>query len=1012
MKKIFALAGLMTAAVISLTNCQPKELGTDSVPVQKFTISASTLVDTKTSNDGMSTLWDEGDSVNVFYYKSGSYTSLGGASIADGDGTSQATFEVSGTAPTGAVDWYVFYPYEKHMTKPTGEDGYKYIGDTRGINQDGFDNMAALCGTACPMYGVAKGKTASEVNVPMKQLASVIEFNITNSTGAALVVNSVTLNATEDIIGTYYYDFASDPVVYTPSRESSVFSKATVNMEDSELAAGESGKVYLPIKPYTHDTSKTFDVTVSCTVGSNIGSVEFNLRPNAAQSVFSAGKIKPVALNITSVNLAGNTIAEALAADGTYTIKGAVVTMVYTKGFFMKDNTGTICVYQDATPSVEKGDIVTVVGSTAVRGASYFMRQFSKTGLSVTKTGSGGSTPAAVSWKASNVTAAFNPSSGNNTAYMKITAKANTNKEFAVDGTDVVLYASGQASGVSITAGKTYELVGYAYDWTTYGSGESAKKEVIVYIESAEASSSGPTTVEFDFNEGLDAMGLSAPDAGDPGLPVDSFSQDGVTVQAYNGSNNTPVRIFLGTGDNAKTTLRTYNGSALVIKAPAGKNITKISSTSNVTSTLGEDGACAVVTLYYTGSATINKLTVTLEESTVVPGIGGAVALVGPDASSNNTLTILCGGYNSAPSTTITKDGTVVTAASLSNKTKDSMTLTYSVSKNSTSTAREGWVKITSGSYVAEIKVTQQGLNFSVSRSEVYLNAKAGSSATLTVRSDVDWTAQYSSSSFSVSPESFEYDGETVSQQVTVSAVDDNTTTSDKTLGTFTIKRTDNATLSVSVIQKSCKLDAPDINLTPNGSAKTITATWNAVPNASGYKYKISSQSEYTETTETTVTFTGLTVGTTYTVYVIALGDNDPYVDSDEASAEIKLSSTSTSETIDFSEMGYENGQAIETVTGTNFTITFDKGSNSNAPKYYTSGTAIRCYGSNTFTVSATKAFSKIEITFGSSDGSNPITADNGSYDKGTWTGSSKSTVFTIGGTSGNRRIKAIKVTF
>ena len=74
------------------------------------------------------------------------------------------------------------------------------------INQDGFDNMSALSRTACPMYGVAKGKTASEVNVPMKQLASVIEFNITNNTGSALIVNSVTLNATEDIVGTYYYD--------------------------------------------------------------------------------------------------------------------------------------------------------------------------------------------------------------------------------------------------------------------------------------------------------------------------------------------------------------------------------------------------------------------------------------------------------------------------------------------------------------------------------------------------------------------------------------------------------------------------------------------------------------------------------------------------------------------------------------------------------------------------------------------------------------------------------------
>ena len=118
-------------------------------------------------------------------------------------------------------------------------------------------------------------------------------------------------------------------------------------------------------------------------------------------------------------------------------------------------------------------------------------------------------------------------------------------------------------------------------------------------------------------------------------------------------------------------------------------------------------------------------------------------------------------------------------------------------------------------------------------------------------------------------------------------------------------------------------------------------------------------------------------------------------------------------ETITFSEQGYSNQQAIETVSGTNFTITFDKGSNSNAPKYYTSGTAIRAYGGNTFTVSSdTKTIEKIEITFGSSDGSNAITTDVDTYKDGTWTGSSNSVTFTIGGTSGNRRLASIAVTY
>ena len=118
-------------------------------------------------------------------------------------------------------------------------------------------------------------------------------------------------------------------------------------------------------------------------------------------------------------------------------------------------------------------------------------------------------------------------------------------------------------------------------------------------------------------------------------------------------------------------------------------------------------------------------------------------------------------------------------------------------------------------------------------------------------------------------------------------------------------------------------------------------------------------------------------------------------------------------ETITFSELGYSNAQEITTVNGTNFTITFNKGTNSNAPKYYTSGTAIRAYGGNYFTIASTsKTITKIEITFGSDDGSNIITTDVQTYSNGTWTGSAKSVKFTIGGTSGNRRIASVAVTY
>ena len=122
---------------------------------------------------------------------------------------------------------------------------------------------------------------------------------------------------------------------------------------------------------------------------------------------------------------------------------------------------------------------------------------------------------------------------------------------------------------------------------------------------------------------------------------------------------------------------------------------------------------------------------------------------------------------------------------------------------------------------------------------------------------------------------------------------------------------------------------------------------------------------------------------------------------------------TSSTASIDFSEQGYTNGQAVTSASiGNNVNVTFSQGTNNNnnAPKYYSNGSAIRCYGGNTFTVMATEAtITNITLTLGSG---NSITANSDTYNSnGTWTGNENSVTFTIDGTSGNRPIAGISVT-
>ncbi len=129
--------------------------------------------------------------------------------------------------------------------------------------------------------------------------------------------------------------------------------------------------------------------------------------------------------------------------------------------------------------------------------------------------------------------------------------------------------------------------------------------------------------------------------------------------------------------------------------------------------------------------------------------------------------------------------------------------------------------------------------------------------------------------------------------------------------------------------------------------------------------------------------------------------------------AVLAIGAWAADETVVFSEQGYANGAEVTTYTGTDFTVTFNKGTNSNTPKYYTTGAAVRVYGGSYFTVaSSTKTITNIEVGFGSGDGTNAITTDVQTYSNGTWTGSASSVKFAIGGTSGHRRIASIAVTY
>ena len=284
MKKIISW-GMMLAAAFTLANCA-KEI---DAPVQEpesvgypFEIIAST-VDTKTVNDGMSTKWADGDKINVFHAlgETADYVDNGAFTVEDVEegrftGTLKEQLNVE-----EEYDWYVLYPYSSYIKTPGAKtDGYTYIGYSSGLNQSGYDSMASLKGSVCPLYGVLKYGGVKPV-IEMQHLSSIVAIKVTNDTNQALTINTASFTATEDIVGSYFIDITKTPVEYTAK---TAIATATVNVSDgTALAKGESATLYAAIKPFTATAGQKLTLSV------NGYSKEIELSKDVT---FTAGKIK------------------------------------------------------------------------------------------------------------------------------------------------------------------------------------------------------------------------------------------------------------------------------------------------------------------------------------------------------------------------------------------------------------------------------------------------------------------------------------------------------------------------------------------------------------------------------------------------------------------------------------------------------------------------------------------------------------------------------------------------
>lgn len=267
MRKSFVYAAGLMCLALSITDCQ-KELVDQTTPASEpnFELFAQPVT-TKTANNGLDTKWVAKDAINVFHAEAGStaYVIDGQFTVKDIEtGRFDGTVSKSLSADK-SYDWYAFYPYTSQITTPGDREvGWVTVGGTS-QTQTGNGSRVHLAGKSCPLYGIASNVASDKVpSISMNHLTSVIKVSVTNNSGEDLTVSSVSFTGTEDIVGTYFINFAASPVSYKSSGNAYVSSTASLTVSNGEaLANGSSADFYIALKPFTAKTGSTLKLAVN-----------------------------------------------------------------------------------------------------------------------------------------------------------------------------------------------------------------------------------------------------------------------------------------------------------------------------------------------------------------------------------------------------------------------------------------------------------------------------------------------------------------------------------------------------------------------------------------------------------------------------------------------------------------------------------------------------------------------------------------------------------------------------
>lgn len=966
MKKYSLLMGLMCAA-LSITSCSKDNTETFDKP-KGYEFELYAAPQTRTEVDGLDMKWSANDAMNVFHAPTGTtnYSSNDQFTLAEIE-SGRFTGLITDTEfdPNGTYDWYAVYPYSKYMASPAESKSGSYftVGSEAGSaqQQTGIDNQAHISGENIPLYGTATGVTGSP-NLQMHHITTLFRINVTNTGSADLNVTSITLtSASENLIGTYYFDITGAEPVLTSSGDNYVSKTAALNVTDGVVAPDATGSFYLATRAFTAPEGEQLTLTVTAN-----GETVEKVATLSKETTFAAGKINKLNVNVAAAAEQASTWEKVTSLDDITAGEYIIANGDY---FLPTTTTGS-----DNAPvpyTLESQGISFVADSFTGVVPDIAKWTFTGTNTTMTITNSGGDylyginanngirvgTTSDITWafEVYNDGFAMKNSNGRYCAiyvadgspqdWRSYTSKNHSN--YKINDGILYLYKKGDArsaletpTGVEAVAEGNEVLVG----WNEVSGAAS-------YTVSFEPATIEPQTIE-STGETSYAKTFTLDYATEYTVSVVANPADTENYKA-----SAPATATFTTGENPNVT---YTQIKDLVK---GETVAIKDALVVATSTRGpilwdETGAI----LAYQPSET--------------PAIGSVVTVNATVGEYNKALQLNDATFTVTGTTEVpTQTATEVTAANIDDlMTVESVTATY--------VKFTGTLNISGYYYnvVFPFETNYQG-------SLYYPDAEALGLAALNGREvNVEgWFTSISGSRYL----------NVVATKVS-SASEAPYITADETASFVAAGETKTINFMTD-------------NLGENQVFATISGDGAGQFSVGqiGAEFVTVTALENTETTAKTATLT---------LYIAASEGSEHLAEATVALTQAGVpSGESTITTFTFSEMGLANQDALSSYTNNGITITFAKASGSNPPKYYDSGNAARAYAKNTITISCESgSITNIEFPDIRKDkDNNNLTCDNGaiSSDNKTWTGTASSVTFTVGGTSGHVKITTINIT-